>query len=54
MQRQSENLEYEADQGVRSYNHEIEDQPKTKRYSYNEKGEIIDVHKLLIVPGIKV
>jgi hypothetical protein len=27
---------------------------KTKRYSFNEKGEIIDVNKRLIVPRIKV
>ena len=37
-----------------SYKHEIEDQPKTKRYSFNEKGEIIDVNKRVIVPRIKV
>ena len=57
--RQNENLENETDQRVRSYPHKIEgtkaeDQLKTKRYSFNEKGEIIDVNKRLIVPRIKV
>ena len=52
-QRQSENLENKADRGVRSYLHNIdgtnaENQSNTKRYSFNEKGEVIDVNKRLI------
>ena len=31
-----------------------ENQPKTKRYNFNEIGEIIDVNKRLIVPRTKV
>jgi hypothetical protein len=30
------------------------DQLKTKRYKYNDKGEIIDLHNRLIVPLVKI
>ena len=54
----SENI-YEADKEVKSLRHKIdgpnaENELKTKRYNFNEKGEIIDINNRLIVPRVKV
>ena len=54
----SENIN-EADKEVKSLRHKIdgpnaENELKTKRYNFNEKGEIIDINKRLIVPRVKV
>ena len=55
-QRNKENLQNEADQQVRSYSYNKQSMhsEKTKRYTFNEKGEIIDINKRLIVPQLKV
>ena len=54
----SENIN-EADKEVKSLRHKIdgpnaENELKTKRYNFNEKGEIIDINNRLIVPREKV
>ena len=55
-QRNKENLQNEADQQVRSYSYNKQSMhsEKTKRYTFNEKGEIIDINKRFIVPQLKV
>jgi hypothetical protein len=55
----STNIKNEADEEVRSYPHNIDgtnakDELKTRRYSFSEKGKIIDINKRLILPRVKV
>jgi hypothetical protein len=55
IQRQRENPENAAKEEYREFlalYSRVE--PKTKRYDFNKKGEIIDINKRLIVPQIKV